>query len=176
MPVSWSTVQKLRGIKLILTRFPARNCWKKMIAGKVHYFQHPDSEAGYTAACLELAILTGADKRSKAIQERKELIAVASQEQAELLKAEIAEIESGVGYDGKPIEVVTGGKLGLNVDPLRHMSEAGKAVFQDRKEQKRKPHSGCELQTLGSDFGSVGNSRSRPRIDCQNSKGFTSRD
>ncbi|MBN72408.1 MAG: hypothetical protein CME32_24390 [Gimesia sp.] len=52
---NWAVRQKTKGIKLELTAYPARGCWKKYHKEKVRYFNHPISKAGYEAALLEWA-------------------------------------------------------------------------------------------------------------------------
>lgn len=56
MALLWSERQKERGIKLNLTWFAARNCWKKKVDSKNPvYLKHPNSADGYQAALLDLA-------------------------------------------------------------------------------------------------------------------------
>lgn len=50
----WSEIQIEKGIKLELTWFKPKTCWKKF-KGKVHYLHHPNSQSGYEAALLEWA-------------------------------------------------------------------------------------------------------------------------
>jgi len=53
MAITWAERQKERGIKLELTPFPPRNCWKKYRDGKMFYFKFPLTKAGYESALLE---------------------------------------------------------------------------------------------------------------------------
>lgn len=53
MAKGWHQVQKDKGVKLILTWFTARKCWKKYRDGKTKYFHHPNSAAGYEAAVAQ---------------------------------------------------------------------------------------------------------------------------
>ena len=53
MAKPWHQRQKEKGVKLILTWFGARNCWKKYHGGEVWYFKYPDSAEGYETAVLE---------------------------------------------------------------------------------------------------------------------------
>jgi len=50
----WSEIQIDKGIKLELTWFKPKKCWKKF-KGKVFYMSHPNSKSGYEAALLEWA-------------------------------------------------------------------------------------------------------------------------
>jgi len=52
---NWAQRQKVKGIKLELQAYPARNCWKKRHNHKVYYLRHPINKAGYQAALLEWA-------------------------------------------------------------------------------------------------------------------------
>lgn len=54
MAKTWAQRQIESGVKLELTPYPARNCWKKYL-GKVRYLKHPLSKVGYEAALLEWA-------------------------------------------------------------------------------------------------------------------------
>lgn len=52
--MGWAARQKEASVKLELTWFDPRDCWKKKHSqGKVSYFHHPDSKAGYEAALQE---------------------------------------------------------------------------------------------------------------------------
>lgn len=53
MPRLWHERQKAQGVKLILSWFAPRRCWKKYHNGKVRYFKHPNSAEGYEAAVAE---------------------------------------------------------------------------------------------------------------------------
>ncbi|MEK6262769.1 MAG: hypothetical protein AABP62_29580 [Planctomycetota bacterium] len=53
MAKPWHERQKEKGVKLVLTWFTPRNCWKKYRSGDVWYFKQPDSAEGYEAAVLE---------------------------------------------------------------------------------------------------------------------------
>lgn len=53
MAKGWHQKQKGKGVKLILTWFAPRNCWKKYRGGTTKYFHHPNSAAGYEAAVAE---------------------------------------------------------------------------------------------------------------------------
>ena len=53
MAKPWHQRQKERGVRLVLSWFTPRECWKKYRDGKVKYFKHPNSAAGYEAAVLE---------------------------------------------------------------------------------------------------------------------------
>lgn len=53
MAKPWHERQKEKGVKLILTWFGPRNCWKKYRSGDTWYFKHPNSAEGYEAAVLE---------------------------------------------------------------------------------------------------------------------------
>ncbi|GEM_PF-3480492 len=53
MPKGWHQKQKDRGVKLILTWFTPRSCWKKYRDGKTKYFHHPNSAAGYEEEVVE---------------------------------------------------------------------------------------------------------------------------
>lgn len=53
MAKGWHQRQKEKGIKLILTWFEPRKCWKKYRDGRLKYFKHPNSAAGYEAAVAE---------------------------------------------------------------------------------------------------------------------------
>jgi len=53
MKMGFSDRQKQAGIRLELTWFEPRKCWKKKHSGKVKYFRHPDTKAGYEAALQE---------------------------------------------------------------------------------------------------------------------------
>jgi integrase len=53
MPKPWHQRQKKQGVKLVLSWFPPRKCWKKYHDGEVKYFKHPDSAEGYEAAVLD---------------------------------------------------------------------------------------------------------------------------
>jgi integrase len=62
MAVSWAKRQADKGVKLELTPFLPRNCWKKY-KGKVYYLNHPLTNAGYKAALLEwVSILAELDR------------------------------------------------------------------------------------------------------------------
>ena len=50
---NWADRQKARGVKLHLTPYPERNCWKKYRDGRVHYLHHPITKQGYDSALLE---------------------------------------------------------------------------------------------------------------------------
>lgn len=52
--MGWAARQRAAGIRLELTWFDPRECWKKKHSkGKVEYFHHPDSKSGYEAALAE---------------------------------------------------------------------------------------------------------------------------
>jgi hypothetical protein len=53
MPKSWHQRQKEQGMKLVLSWFAPRKCWKKYHSGEVKYLKHPNSAEGYEAAVLE---------------------------------------------------------------------------------------------------------------------------
>jgi hypothetical protein len=53
MPQPWHQRQKKLGVKLVLSWFEPRKCWKKYHEGEVKYFKQPNSGAGYEAAVLE---------------------------------------------------------------------------------------------------------------------------
>ena len=53
MPQPWHQRQKKQGVKLVLSWFAARSCWKKYHEGDVKYFKQPNSAAGYEAAVLD---------------------------------------------------------------------------------------------------------------------------
>ncbi len=53
MPKPWHQRQKKQGVKLVLSWFAPRKCWKKYHDGEVKYFKHPNSAEGYEAAVLE---------------------------------------------------------------------------------------------------------------------------
>lgn len=53
MARGWHQKQKDKGVKLILTWFEARQCWKKYRDGKTKYFHQLNSAAGYEAAVAE---------------------------------------------------------------------------------------------------------------------------
>ncbi len=53
MPQPWCQRQKKQGVKLVLSWFAPRNCWKKCHDGEVKYFKQPNSAEGYEAAVLE---------------------------------------------------------------------------------------------------------------------------
>ena len=53
MPKSWHQRQKERGVKLALSWFSPRKCWKKYHGGEVKYLKYPNSAEGYEAAVLE---------------------------------------------------------------------------------------------------------------------------
>lgn len=53
MPKPWHQRQKEQGVKLVLSWFTPRKCWKKYHDGEVRYFKHPDSAEGYELAVLE---------------------------------------------------------------------------------------------------------------------------
>jgi hypothetical protein len=53
MAKSWHQKQKDRGIRLVLSWFEPRKCWKKYRDGKTKYFHHPNSASGYEAAVAE---------------------------------------------------------------------------------------------------------------------------
>jgi hypothetical protein len=53
VPKPWHKRQKQQGIKLVLSWFEPRKCWKKYHGGDVKYFKQPDSADGYEAAVLE---------------------------------------------------------------------------------------------------------------------------
>lgn len=53
MPNPWHQRQKARGVKLVLSWFAPRKCWKKYHGGKVRYFKYPNSAEGYEAAVAE---------------------------------------------------------------------------------------------------------------------------
>jgi integrase len=67
MPKSWHQRQKERGVKLILTWFEPRQCWKKYRSGKTRYFHHPNSAAGYEAAVAEYHVWLTEEKSSRAL-------------------------------------------------------------------------------------------------------------
>ena len=48
---------KSKGLKLDLSAFRARNCWRKYHAGKMHYFVHPLTKEGYGIALQEWYLL-----------------------------------------------------------------------------------------------------------------------
>lgn len=50
---NWADRQKAAGVKLELSAYPARSCWKKYHKGKTKYFNHPITKEGYEAALLE---------------------------------------------------------------------------------------------------------------------------
>ncbi|WP_417376743.1 hypothetical protein [Gimesia maris] len=52
---NWAERQKANGVKLQLTPYPARNCWKKYHKGNVRYIYHPITKDGYESAILEWA-------------------------------------------------------------------------------------------------------------------------
>ena len=53
MPKSWHKRQREQGVKLVLSWFAPRKCWKKYHGGEVKYFKHPSTAEGYEAAVLE---------------------------------------------------------------------------------------------------------------------------
>ena len=53
MPKPWHQRQKEQGVKLVLSWFAPRKCWKKYHDGEVKYFKQPNSAEGYEAAVLE---------------------------------------------------------------------------------------------------------------------------
>ena len=53
MAKEWHQQQKNRGVKLALSWFAPRKCWKKYHEGTVKYFKHPNSAKGYEAAAVE---------------------------------------------------------------------------------------------------------------------------
>jgi hypothetical protein len=53
MAKAWHIRQKEQGVKLVLSWFTPRSCWKKYHEGDVKYFKQPDSAEGYEAAVLE---------------------------------------------------------------------------------------------------------------------------
>lgn len=53
MPTPWQQRQKKLGVKLVLSWFAPRKCWKKYHGGEVKYFKEPNSAEGYEAAVLE---------------------------------------------------------------------------------------------------------------------------
>lgn len=53
MAKGWHRQQKDRGVKLVLSWFAPRLCWKKYHEGTVKYFKHPNSAKGYEAAVME---------------------------------------------------------------------------------------------------------------------------
>ena len=48
--MGWSQQQKKKGVRLSLTWFAPRKCWKKKVGGQVKYFKFPDSGRGYEQA------------------------------------------------------------------------------------------------------------------------------
>ena len=48
--MAWAQQQKKKGIRLSLTWFAPRKCWKKKVKGDVIYFKFPDSGRGYDQA------------------------------------------------------------------------------------------------------------------------------
>jgi len=48
--MGWAQQQKKKGIRLSLTWFAPRKCWKKKVKGQVAYFKFPDSGRGYEQA------------------------------------------------------------------------------------------------------------------------------
>lgn len=50
---TWADRQKEAGVKLELSAYPARNCWKKYYKGKMKYFSYPINKEGYEAALTE---------------------------------------------------------------------------------------------------------------------------
>jgi integrase len=48
--MAWARQQKEKGVKLSLTWFEPRSCWKKKVKGEVVYFKFPDSARGYEQA------------------------------------------------------------------------------------------------------------------------------
>ena len=46
MPKLWHQRQKQQGVKLVLSWFSPRKCWKKYHDGEVKYFKHPDTAEG----------------------------------------------------------------------------------------------------------------------------------
>jgi integrase len=48
--MGWAQQQKDKGVRLSLTWFAPRKCWKKKVKGKPIYFKYPDSGRGYDQA------------------------------------------------------------------------------------------------------------------------------
>jgi hypothetical protein len=48
--MGWSQQQKRKEVRLSLTWFAARACWKKKIDGHVAYFKFPNTAKGYEQA------------------------------------------------------------------------------------------------------------------------------
>ena len=48
--MGWAQQQKHKGVRLSLTWFAPRKCWKKKVKGNVVYFKFPDSGRGYDQA------------------------------------------------------------------------------------------------------------------------------
>jgi len=48
--MGWAQQQKQKGVRLSLTWFQPRRCWKKKVKGDVIYFKFPDSGRGYDQA------------------------------------------------------------------------------------------------------------------------------
>jgi len=48
--MGWAQQQKQKGVRLSLTWFAPRKCWKKKVEGKIVYFKYPDSGRGYDQA------------------------------------------------------------------------------------------------------------------------------
>ncbi len=55
MAQSWTDLQRAKGVKLTLTWFAARSCWKKFYRGKVGYFHFANSSTGYSNALMACA-------------------------------------------------------------------------------------------------------------------------
>ena len=48
--MGWSQQQKRKGVRLSLTWFEPRKCWKKKVDGRPIYFKYPNSGKGYDQA------------------------------------------------------------------------------------------------------------------------------
>lgn len=77
MATTWSDRKKAAGVRLELTWFAARNCWKKKHKEIVYYFKHSNSKSGYEAAWSEWLRkrdeLDGTRKNALVYQQHKEL-------------------------------------------------------------------------------------------------------
>jgi len=65
VPKPWHQRQRDRGVKLVLTWFAPRKCWKKYHEGKVWYFKQPNSAEGYEAALVDFHVRVHEQKESR---------------------------------------------------------------------------------------------------------------
>ena len=76
MATTWSDRKKATGVRLELTWFAPRNCWKKKHKESVYYFHHENSKSGYETALSEWVVkrreLDGTRRNALVYQQHKE--------------------------------------------------------------------------------------------------------